>query len=159
MVQIYGTLGPACGSEEVLMEMFQAGMTGVRLNLSHVGLEEAAEQVERLHAAAGRCGVRPQLLLDMQGPELRVGRLAAPLPLEEGHTVRLGEELPLPEAVLARLEEGQELLLDDGRLLLRVTKRLSSGGALGQVLRGGILQSRKSAALPGLDVQIGRAHV
>ena len=64
MVQIYGTLGPACSGTETLARLFEAGMTGVRLNLSHVGLPGAAEQIRRLHAAARQCGVTPQLLID-----------------------------------------------------------------------------------------------
>ena len=153
MVQIYGTLGPACSDTETLARLFAAGMTGVRLNLSHVGLPAAAEQIERLHAAAQRCGVTPQLLIDMQGPELRVGVLPAPLALEDGALVRLGAEIPLPAAVLPHLLPGQEVLLDDGKLLLRV-KEVLPGGALAQVERGGVLQSRKSAALPGVDVRL-----
>ena len=153
MVQIYGTLGPACSGTETLARLFEAGMTGVRLNLSHVGLPGAAEQSRRLHAAARQCGVTPQLLIDLQGPELRTGVLPAPLPLEDGASVRLGAELPLPPAVLSRLTPGQEVLLDDGKLLLRVTEILR-GGALARVERGGVLRSRKSAALPGVDIHL-----
>ena len=153
MVQIYGTLGPACSGTETLARLFEAGMTGVRLNLSHVGLPGAAEQIRRLHAVARQCGVTPQLLIDLQGPELRTGVLPAPLPLEDGASVRLGAELPLPPAVLSRLTPGQEVLLDDGKLLLRVTEILP-GGALARVERGGVLRSRKSAALPGVDIHL-----
>ena len=153
MPQIYGTLGPSCSSIETLARLFDAGMTGVRLNLSHVGLPAAEEEIERLHAAARRCGVTPQLLIDMQGPELRVGALPAPLPLEDGALVRLGEDIPLPPAVLSRLTPGQEVLLDDGRLLLRVTEPFC-GGALALVERGGVLLGRKSAALPGVDIRL-----
>lgn len=154
MVQIYGTLGPACSDTETLVRLFDVGMTGVRLNLSHVGLPGAAEQIERLHAAARRCGVTAQLLIDMQGPELRVGALPAPLALEDGASVRLGTDVPLPAAVLPHLLPGQEVLLDDGRLLLRVLESLPEGAALARVERGGVLQSRKSAALPGVDVRL-----
>lgn len=153
MVQIYGTLGPACSDTETLVRLFDAGMTGVRLNLSHVGLPGAAEQIEHLHAAARRRGVTTQLLIDMQGPELRVGALPAPLALEDGASVRLGAEIPLPAAVLPHLLPGQEVLLDDGKLLLYVLEPLPDG-ALAQVERGGVLQSRKSAALPGVDVHL-----
>lgn len=153
MVQIYGTLGPACSDTEILARLFEAGMTGVRLNLSHVGLPGAAKQIEHLHAAARRRGVTPQLLIDMQGPELRVGILPAPLPLEDGTSVHLGTEIPLPPAVLPHLTPGQEVLLDDGKLLLRVLEPLPEG-ALARVERGGVLQSRKSAALPGVDVHL-----
>lgn len=153
MVQIYGTLGPACSDAGTLARLFEAGMTGVRLNLSHVGLSGAAEQLEHLRTAARRCGVTPQLLIDMQGPELRTGVLPAPLELENGTLVRLGTEIPLPSAVLPHLTPGQEVLLDDGKLLLRVTEPLP-GGALARVERGGVLRSRKSAALPGADVRL-----
>ena len=153
MLQIYGTLGPSCSSVETLTRLFEAGMTGVRLNLSHVGLPGAAELVEHLHAAARRLGLSPQLLVDKQGPELRVGVLPAPLSLETGATVCLGEEIPLPPQVLPHLLPGQEVLLDDGKLLLRVLKP-SSSGALARVERGGVLRSRKSAALPGVDVHL-----
>ena len=153
MVQIYGTLGPACDHEETLARLFEAGMTGVRLNLSHIGLPGAAEQIELLHAAARRLGVTPQLLIDMQGPELRVGALPSPLELADGALVRLGADVPLPPAVLPHLLPGQEVLLDDGKLLLRVAEALPSG-ALARVERGGVLQSRKSAALPGVDVHL-----
>lgn len=151
MIDIYGTLGPACSDTDTLEAMFQAGMTGVRLNLSHIGLAGAAEQIDCLHAAARRCGSTARLLIDMQGPELRVGRLPAPLVLEEGSVVDLGAAIPLPREVLPYLEPGQEVLLDDGKLLLRV-KSWQGERALAEVVRGGVLQSRKSAALPGVSV-------
>ena len=50
--QIYGTIGPACADVETLEAMFRAGMTGIRLNLSHVTLAQAADQVDALHKAA-----------------------------------------------------------------------------------------------------------
>ncbi len=153
MVQIYGTLGPACSDTETLSALFDSGMTGIRLNLSHVGLSGAAEQIERLHAAARRRGVSPQLLIDMQGPELRVGALPASLELRDGDLLRLGADIPLPPAVLPHLLPGQEVLLDDGKLLLRVTEVLPQG-ALARVERGGVLRSRKSAALPGVDIRL-----
>mgnify|MGYP002516194467 CR=1 FL=1 len=154
MLQIYGTLGPACSGTETLARLFAAGMTGVRLNLSHVGLPGAAEQIEHLHAAARRRGIVPQLLIDMQGPELRVGSLPEPLVLETGAEVHLGAGgVPLPPEVLPHLVPGQEVLLDDGKLLLRV-RGAFPGRALARVERGGVLQSRKSAALPGVDIRL-----
>ena len=151
MVEIYGTLGPACAQTAILKEMLLSGMTGVRLNLSHVTLEQARPQIEALHTAAAYSGVTVKLLIDMQGPELRVGALAAPLELKTGERVRLGEGgLPLPKTVLEALRPGQELLLDDGKLLLRAV----SAGEAAVVVRGGLLRSRKSVALPGCTVTL-----
>ena len=143
-MEIYGTLGPACANAAVLEQMFRSGMTGLRLNLSHTSLEESAPLLEQMRLAAERCGVRPQLLIDLQGPELRVGKQGLPLLLEEGARLPL-RRLALPEHLYAALQPETELLLDDGRLCVRV---LPAGEGL--VLRGGTLAPGKSVAVPGL---------
>lgn len=151
--QIYGTIGPACADVETLEAMFRAGMTGIRLNLSHVTLAQAADQVDALHKAAQRCGKQAELLIDMQGPELRVGVLAEPMTLHEGEVLELGGKgIPLPEIAIPALLTDQEVLLDDGKLLLRVTEQTETG-AVAEVLRGGVLRGRKSLALPGADLE------
>ena len=178
MLDIYGTIGPACRETAVLQKMFEAGMTGIRLNLSHVTLEQSADLISNLHKAAAEAGVSPQLLIDMQGPELRVGRME-PLLLHEEETVYLGNQrnarvrangstaesaapqdagglrplpkVPVPESVVPFLAEGQEVLLDDGKILLTVSAQ-AEGGAFCRIIRGGTLTGRKSIALPGLEL-------
>ena len=150
-VRVYGTIGPACRDKETLRQMFQEGMDGVRLNLSHTSLEEASALIESLHEAARECGVSPELLIDMQGPELRIGYLKAPVMLAEGELIEV-EDIPFPEAVKKCLREsgtGQEVLLDDGKILLRTEHSSKLQGNRLRVSRGGFLGSRKSVALPG----------
>ena len=150
MIDIFGTLGPACADADTLESMLRRGMTGVRLNLSHVTLAQSAAWVEALHEAAGRCGVQPKLLIDLQGPELRIGALSCPVELGEGETVRFGADgIPAAPEILAALQPGQEVLLDDGKLKLRA---LGDGAA--EVLRGGTLHSRKSISLPGVQLTL-----
>ena len=154
-VRIYGTIGPACNDKEILKQMFHEGMDGVRLNLSHTSLEEASALIERLHSAARECGISPELLIDMQGPELRIGYLKAPVRLAEGDLIEI-EEIPFPAAVkklLAEAAPGQEVLLDDGKILLKTGFSLHQRGIKLHVVRGGLLESRKSVALPGHDFQ------
>lgn len=146
MVDVYGTLGPACASADTLEAMLRQGMTGVRLNLSHVTLPEAAPVVEALREAGRRCGMSPKLLIDMQGPELRIKALPAPLELRGGETVPIDF---LPAEIREAIAPGQELLLDDGKLLLRAQDRDSA-----VVLRGGTLLSRKSVALTGVELRL-----
>ena len=146
MVDVYGTLGPACASADTLEEMLREGMTGVRLNLSHVTLTEAAPMIAALREAGERFGAQPKLLIDMQGPELRVKALPEPLELREGAEVSLSF---VPEPIRRMIEPSQEILLDDGKLLLRAADRDRA-----KVLRGGLLRSRKSVALPGLELQL-----
>lgn len=148
MVDIYGTLGPKCADADILEKMILNGMTGMRLNLSHITLREAAPLIDALREAERRCGKTVKLLIDMQGPELRIGRMPEPVVLTEGETVQLIDgPIPLPETVFSFLGEGQEILLDDGKLLLRIDGKNSA-----EVIHGGVLTGRKSVALPGAGI-------
>ncbi len=152
MLEIYGTLGPACGNVDTLAQMLEQGMTGVRLNLSHVSLAEAEPMVEALKQAAQRVGVQPRLLIDMQGPEIRVGAMNGPTHLIEGKNILLDQPggIPLPRVITDILQPGMELWMDDGKLRVDVFR--VRGGLRGRVIRGGVLQSRKSVAIPGFDL-------
>ncbi|MFR1109807.1 MAG: pyruvate kinase [Anaerotruncus colihominis] len=155
-LDFYGTLGPACCGTDTLSDLFSAGMTGMRLNLSHTNLADCGAWLANLHEAAARARLSPQLLIDLRGPELRVGELPAPLPLMEGTCAILAADdeamdtgtIPVPPLIFSALRAGQEILLDDGALLLRVDTP-GDGRVLCTVLRGGILHPRKSIALPG----------
>lgn len=146
-MEFYGTIGPACAQPETLRRMADAGMTGIRMNLSHGPLAAHTDWLALIRAA----GIR-QLLIDLQGPELRIGTLASPLTLTQGGTLRLGAGgVPCPAALVQAATRGQTLLLDDGRLLVQVTQALPDA-LVCTVVRGGTLQSRKSIAAPGLAV-------
>lgn len=153
--EIFGTFGPACASEKTLGQMIKMGMTGMRLNLSHTTLSDSESYIRNYQKAAKQMGTMPQVLIDMQGPELRVGRLKQPLQLDEGIYVQLcvdeAEEhsIPLPQAVMEEVEIGDELLLDDGKILVQVVK-----DTMAQVVRGGILQSHKSVKIIGKNVKL-----
>ncbi|MBQ9068178.1 MAG: hypothetical protein IJ131_03820 [Eggerthellaceae bacterium] len=148
MVDVYGTLGPACADADTLECMIGAGMTGVRLNLSHAMLSDAEEMLDAFSKAQERCGARIKLLVDLQGPELRVGFFDTPLVLAEGDVVALCA-LQLPQALQDALEPGDDVLLDDGKILLVV-----DNGRVARVVRGGVLSSRKSVAVPGKRIDL-----
>lgn len=147
-MDIYGTIGPACDKWQVLKEMFELGMTGVRLNLSHTTLINAADQISELHKAAKACGKTAQLLVDMQGPELRIGKLEKPLVLREGEEYK---GIPFPKCLEEQVKEGAELLMDDGKIAGFV---LSTGekGITVKIHRGGVLNGGKSVAVVGQTV-------
>ena len=148
-MDFYGTIGPACADVKLLQQMVEAGMTGIRMNLSHGPLAAHKDWLVMLHKA----GVK-KLLIDLQGPELRIGRLPQPLSLTAGQTVRLGAQgIPCPAALVHSVQPGQELLLDDGKLLARVDTA-EPDALVCTVMRGGVLQSRKSLAAPGADIQM-----
>ena len=169
-MEIYGTLGPSCATRAVLADMFRAGMTGIRLNLSHSSLRESARQLEVLRSAAADAGIEPMLLIDMQGPELRIGSLRAPLMLCENEEVqyyskelpeeerqkirRKGRAIPVPGVACDVLEKGTEILLDDGRFLLRITETADGGSrGMAMVVRGGMLSGDKSIKVIGAEIE------
>ena len=164
-VQIYGTLGPASKDTGILFQMFEAGLTGMRLNLSHTGLKESGEIVSAFLEAAQQAQVQPQLLIDMQGPELRVGDLPRALQLNNGgeavlfaiesdRTAQAYENaIPIPGPVIAALQEQDEILLNDGKLLLTAVK-CSKDHVVCSVIRGGVLTGHKSVKVVGKQVEM-----
>lgn len=150
--QIYGTLGPACADPTVLKEMAAWGMTGLRLNLSHGNLEERKPWLAMVRRAEAELGIRMELLIDLQGPELRCGRVS--VELKEGSQVLLGRGgIPIPEMLEPYLKPGRSLLLDDGRLLLETMEGAGPEAVPCRVLRGGYLGPEKSIALPGIEIE------
>ena len=148
-MDFYGTIGPACADAALLQQMVEARMTGIRMNLSHGPLAAHKDWLALLRKA----GVK-KLLIDLQGPELRIGVLPQPVTLPEGGTVGLGGGgIPCPAELIAAAVPGQQLLLDDGRMLVQVHRR-EADSLLCTVVRGGVLQSRKSLAAPGADIQM-----
>lgn len=162
MTEIFGTLGPACALADRLENMFLEGMTGMRLNLSHTGLKESEPLLKEFQKAARKAGIRPQLFIDLQGPEIRIGALPSPLPLRESDEVIFASEslpapfpapvIPVDQAILAAFEPGDFILLDDGKLELSVTSVQPSITA--RVLRGGMLCSRKSLKITGRQIPL-----
>lgn len=153
MTQIYGTLGPACASREMLEAMLRSGLTGMRLNLSHCDLDDSRELLDAFWAAAKATGTHPQLLIDMQGPELRIGAVA-PMEVKDGEDLVLGEGgIGVPTVLFPEMKTGDEVLLDDGKLALEV---LTAGTdrALTRVVRGGKLSGNKSIKLTGKSIRL-----
>lgn len=178
MIDIFGTLGPGCDDRSTLSAMFAEGMTGIRINLSHVMLKECLESIDKIKAAAKENGIEPKILIDMQGPEIRIGAIER-LELREGDFFYLRNvdgdlacheknEIPVARKVLENLETGQEVLLDDGKILAEVVDNLaeqeknqniqgedpSCENAKLIVKRGGVLTSRKSLAIVGKNIDM-----
>lgn len=171
-MQYYGTLGPACSRREILEKMFEVGMTGVRMNMSHGNLDENGHWLELLSEAAKRCHVeRPEILIDLRGPELRLGKLENEFMVMEGDLVQMGEHaLTVPQILVDEAEIGDHILLDDGKLEFVVESILEDdpcGEALSgnehagnvrhlrlmaRVIRGGMVKSGKSLAVVGKEL-------
>ena len=126
-IELFGTLGPSCSEVSVLKEMIEEGMTGMRLNLSHSSLTQAAGLIRNYYEAAALCGVSPELLIDLQGPELRIGALQEPVELPDGAVFRLAEDcfensgddlplVPVAQHIIRAMNTGDRVLFDDGAI-------------------------------------------
>lgn len=155
--EIYGTFGPACGTMDILKKMIEKGMTGMRLNLSHTTLTDSKNYIENYQIAAREMGIEPQILIDMQGPELRIGKLEEVLELKIGDEILLGKlengtQIPIPQAVIESIEIGDEILLDDGKILAHVIAVTKGISFTAEVIRGGVLHSHKSIKVIGKTI-------
>lgn len=153
MIKTYATLGPRCCDSETLSQMLKLGLTGFRLNLSHRTLAGSRKWTAALQQAGEMAGVRPELIIDLRGGELRLGELTRPIRLQQGDTIRFGKmglQL-LDEDVLAALQPGQTMLVDDGAIEL-ATESHDGETAVCRCLRGGLLEGHKSITLPGVDI-------
>ena len=159
--KIVATIGPASSSLERVGRLIEVGMDGARLNFSHGSHEEKAQAARVVREAQEAVGKPIAVIADLQGPKLRVGDLDAPIDLERGESVTIaGEEsasdgdLPISPSVLGSvLQPGNDVLIDDGAVRLRVT-RIERGRALCDVVVGGEVGSHKGVNLPGIPLPI-----
>ena len=161
--RILATLGPASSTRERIRALAEAGADVFRLNFSHGSHEDHAERYRLIRAVEAELGRPIGVLMDLQGPKLRVGRFAeGKVALVPGASFRLDLDptpgdarranLPHPE-IFAALEAGTALLLDDGKLRLRVDA-CGADFAETTVLVGGTLSDRKGVNVPGVVLPI-----
>jgi pyruvate kinase len=153
------TVGPATADEERMSALLDAGANVLRLNASHGNAEVRGEWIATARRLAQARGMPLALLVDLQGPRIRVGDLVQPRELEVGQQVVFapedeasGDELPTTYTALASdARPGVIILLDDGLLSIEVT-RVEPPRVYGKVVVGGTLTSHKGMNLPGVQV-------
>ena len=159
--KIVCTIGPASSTPDAIDRLVAAGMDAARLNFSHGSHEEHAERARLVREAQQRAGRPLALIADLQGPKLRIGDLAHPLTLVEGDQIDVtGSEngddgsIPISPPVLQEvLRPGHDVLIDDGRVRLRVDE-VAPDRARATVVVGGSVDSHKGVNLPGIAVPV-----
>ncbi len=161
--KIIATLGPASATPERIAALFEAGADVFRLNFSHGTPEEHRAHIDVIRALEKKTGRPIAILADLQGPKLRVGAFrGGKVELAPGQAFRLDLEarpgdgtrvgVPHPE-VFEACRESAELLLDDGRIRLRIL-RCSKHFAETVVVAGGPLSDHKGLNLPGITLPL-----
>ena len=162
-VRILATLGPASDTPEMIEKLLRAGADAFRVNMSHGEQADKAQLIANIRALEKAYNRPTTILVDLQGPKLRVGSFAeGKVELHTGDNFRLDTDptlgdaqrvhLPHPE-IFAALEVHARLLLDDGKLVLRVTE-IGPDHIVTKVEVGGMLSNRKGLNVPDVVIPI-----
>lgn len=156
--RILATLGPASSSIEKVRALAQAGADVFRLNFSHGTHEDHAARYETVRAVEAELGKPLGILADLQGPKLRIATFAGDkVMLTAGQPFRLDLDIKTPgdatrvgmahPEIFEAIEPGQDLLLDDGKVRLRI-ESCGKDYAETRVITGGALSNRKGVNVP-----------
>ncbi len=158
--RIIATLGPSTSAPDTIRALVDAGVDIFRLNFSHGTHESHAALVTSVRRASQDAGRFVAILQDLPGPKIRIGRLPEPVLLLPGATLRLehgdfdGNVSRVSVAfagLIQAAQPGDHLLVDDGRIELRVVSR-EPGVLITEVLNGGTLTGKKGINAPGISL-------
>lgn len=161
--KIIVTIGPACQSPEILKELIREGADVFRINASHSTVESMEEWFALIRGVCSDLGRHIAILVDLQGPRVRTGRLTKPpLKLETGaraviqvaakNSARSGLSTTCPEFV-RMVKKGDAILIDNGALELKV-QSVAKNRVACRVVRGGLLGENKGINLPHAPITL-----
>jgi pyruvate kinase len=159
--RILSTIGPASSDLVTVAKLLEAGTDAFRLNFSHGSIDTHRESCRRIREAARTLGRDVAILQDLGGPKMRIGALAAPVPLTAGGTlvIERGDFAGGPgrvscafDALFTSVKPGDRLLVDDGTIELEVVD-LAPGQLVARVLTDGVLESHKGINVPGVTIR------
>ena len=161
--KIVCTLGPAVESPEKVRELIAAGMNMALLNLSHGGYGEHQHRLDQVRAAAAEAGVPIAILVDLQGPKIRLARFKdGPHDLARGDvfTITTDEVEGTKERVGTTYKglpgdckAGDRILIDDGKVTVEVTA-VKGNDVVTKVIEPGAVSNNKGINLPGVAVSV-----
>jgi pyruvate kinase len=162
--KIVATLGPACSTKEVLKAMIEAGVNVFRVNFSHADYTDVKAKIDLIRSINEEFGYTAAILGDLQGPKLRVGVMNEEVIVNPGDiiTFQTAEDVPgTKERVYMNYKEfpndvnpGENILLDDGKLMFEVVATNKTTEVVAKVIQGGPLKSKKGVNLPNTKVSL-----
>jgi pyruvate kinase len=159
--KILATLGPQSSSTGIIKDLIKAGVDGVRLNMSHGSHEFYDDLFENIHIACSELNSPLAILVDLQGPKIRIGELKKPtVNIETGNQIKItvkdieGDEKIISTSYKELVNDakvGFPILIDDGLIRLKI-KSKSKSSIICDIENGGILSPRKGMNLPGMKL-------
>lgn len=156
MTKIVATLGPACANKDMIKKLFKAGVTMFRINSSHGDVNFHGNNLKCIREIEQEEKRLIPVLLDLQGPKIRLGNIGEPIELKKGEILKFRHQdsitddiLPVDYKGMAEdVKIGELILIDDGKIQLEVEK-IENGVIFAKVLTNGILKPRKGINIPG----------
>ena len=161
--KIVATMGPATASKEVLKQMIEAGVNICRINFSHGNYDEIKSIIQNIRTLNKELGSFVGILADLQGPKLRIGEVEDGVVLEAGEKIKITTKKckgsaqkiyitypQFPEDV----EVNDNVLIDDGKLMLKVITTNKKDEVEAAVIYGGKLTSKKGVNLPNTKISL-----
>lgn len=161
--KIVATLGPATGTKEILTELADSGVNVFRINFSHADYEDVKERVRQIREINKERGYNVAILADLQGPKLRVGVMEEGVVLEDGdefvftteECVGTKEKAFMTYGSFPKdVKAGEQILVDDGKLLFEVISTDKKAKVVTKVIVGGVLSSKKGVNLPNTNISL-----
>jgi pyruvate kinase len=162
--KIVATLGPASSSAEVIEAMIKAGADVCRINFSHGSYDAVVDQINNIRAINKKLGTHTAILADLQGPKLRIGvvenngvELVAgkEVIITTNECIGTAERLYITYPQFPKdVKVGENILIDDGKLLLNVISTNGNDEVKAIVSHGGFLSSKKGVNLPNTKISL-----
>lgn len=162
--KIVATIGPASSSREVLKQMILQGLDVARINFSHGAYEDHEQVIKHIRDINLELGTNTSLLADLQGPKLRVGEMengSVDLIAGEKITISTVKQIGTNKVIYTNYKKfatdvtaGESVLLDDGKLLMRVLETNKTDTVICEIIQGGPLSSKKGLNLPNTKVSL-----
>lgn len=161
--KIVATLGPSTSEKETMFKMIEAGVNVFRINFSHSSHENAIDLIGKIRELNEEHNLNVAILADLQGPKLRIGDVEPGAVLEKGDTLTFSnvEEMGTAKKVFMTYSQfprdvkaGERILVDDGKIVLKITHSNGIDEVKAEVIQGGPLKSKKGVNLPNTKISL-----
>ncbi len=156
--KILATLGPITSTPEMIEDLLEAGVNGLRLNFSHGDYDERTDQIRWIREASAKVGKPVAILQDLQGPKIRLGMLNENTPVKKGDEIILdhaaehnGLTFPVQYNLAEKVKVGEPIYIFDGKVRTTVLEITSDTAIKLRIENDGVLMSKKGINLPDTD--------